>query len=54
MIDGEAALANYQALTALGARGRYGFYEAVDFTASRVPEHSSLVLVRAYMAHHQE
>jgi cyclic beta-1,2-glucan synthetase len=53
MIDGEAALANYQALALLGARGRYGFYEAVDFTSSRVPEDATQALVRAYMAHHQ-
>jgi cyclic beta-1,2-glucan synthetase len=53
MIDGEAALANFTALTAIGARGRYGFYEAVDFTASRIPEGASRALVRAYMAHHQ-
>ena len=38
MVDGEAALTNYRALAAIGARGRYGFYEAVDFTPSRVPE----------------
>ncbi len=53
MIDGEAALANYAALAALGARGPYGFYEAVDFTPSRVPEGATQMLVRAYMAHHQ-
>jgi cyclic beta-1,2-glucan synthetase len=53
MIDAETALANFDALKSLGARGRYGFYEAVDFTASRVPENSSQAIVRAYMAHHQ-
>ncbi|HEU4779381.1 MAG TPA: glucoamylase family protein [Steroidobacteraceae bacterium] len=53
MIDGEAALANYIALAELGARGPYGFYEAVDFTPSRIPEGESQALVRAYMAHHQ-
>jgi cyclic beta-1,2-glucan synthetase len=53
MIDGEAALENFSALAVAGARGRYGFYEAVDFTESRVPEGSSRALVRAYMAHHQ-
>ena len=53
MVDGEAALANYRALTVLGARGRYGFFEAVDFTPSRLPEDSPFVLVRCYMAHHQ-
>ncbi len=53
MIDGEAALANYRALAAIGARGRYGFFEAVDFTPSRVPEGAPCVHVRCYMAHHQ-
>ena len=53
MVDGEAALANYRALAAIGARGPYGFYEAVDFTPSRLPEGATRVLVRAYMAHHQ-
>ena len=53
MIDGEAALANYRALAAIGARGRYGFFEAVDFTSSRVPEGAPCVHVRCYMAHHQ-
>jgi cyclic beta-1,2-glucan synthetase len=53
MVDGDAALANYRALAAIGARGRFGYYEAVDFTPSRVPEGESCVLVRAYMAHHQ-
>jgi cyclic beta-1,2-glucan synthetase len=53
MIDGEAALANYTALSELGARGPFGFYEAVDFTPSRVPEGETQVMVRAYMAHHQ-
>src|SRR4029079_12743992 len=53
MIDGEAALTNYSALANLGARGPYGFYEAVDFTPSRLPEGATQVLVRAYMAHHQ-
>ena len=44
MIDGEAALANFRALAVLGACGRYGYFEAVDFTPSRLPEDS---LVRA-------
>jgi cyclic beta-1,2-glucan synthetase len=58
MVDGEAALANYRALAELGARGQYGFYEAVDFTPSRMPQkdeksRQSRVVVRCYMAHHQ-
>ncbi len=53
MVDVQSALANFRALADIGARGQYGFYEAVDFTASRLPEGASHVLVRAYMAHHQ-
>ena len=53
MIDGKAALTNYAALAAMGARGAYGFYEAVDFTPSRLPEDASRVVIYAYMAHHQ-
>ena len=40
-------------LTAAGARGRHGYYEALDYTKSRVPEGETMAPVRAYMAHHQ-
>ncbi len=53
MVDPRAAAKNFLALTALGGCGSYGFYEALDFTASRVPEGSTQAIVRAYMAHHQ-
>ena len=48
-----AACRNLRALAALGAVGRYGFYEALDFTPSRLPEGSRFALVRSFMAHHQ-
>src|SRR5512132_793000 len=48
-----AAAANFARIEALGGRGRYGFYEALDFTRLRVPETGPVALVRAYMAHHQ-
>ena len=53
MVDPSAAAANFERLATLGARGRYGFYEAVDFTPTRVPEGERFALVRAFMAHHQ-
>ena len=53
MVDPQAALGNFAALTDRGAQGRYGFYESLDFTASRVPVGSDHVVVRNYMAHHQ-
>ncbi|MEO5620229.1 MAG: glucoamylase family protein, partial [Cypionkella sp.] len=53
MVDPQAALRNYAALADLGAQGRFGFYEAVDFTASRLPAGAELVVIRSFMAHHQ-
>ena len=53
MIDPGAAARNFEQLEAIGARGRYGFYEALDFTPARVPDGANLVVVKAFMAHHQ-
>ncbi|HHJ2155313.1 glucoamylase family protein [Pseudomonas aeruginosa] len=53
MIKPRAALFNYARLAELGARGRYGFYEALDFTPSRLPDATAVALVHSYMAHHQ-
>ena len=53
MVDPAAAATNFVRLAALGARSRYGFYEAIDFTPSRLPEDENQSIVRAYMAHHQ-
>ena len=51
-VDPDDALANYRRLAELGARGRYGFFEAVDFTSERLPRHQDHAVVRNYMAHH--
>jgi len=53
MVDPDAAMRNFEHLAALGALGRFGFYEALDFTRSRLPEDRRVAIVRAYMAHHQ-
>ncbi|GGE16397.1 glycosyl transferase [Polymorphobacter glacialis] len=53
MVDAVAALDNFDVLETMGARGAYGFYEAVDFTPARVPEGERFAVVRNYMAHHQ-
>ena len=52
MVDAKASLHNFARLEQVGARGEYGFYEALDFTRSRLPEKAGVALVRAYMAHH--
>ncbi|HWA39624.1 MAG TPA: glucoamylase family protein [Burkholderiales bacterium] len=53
MVAPAAACANLQRLAAEGMEGRFGFYEAVDFTPSRLPRGQDSVVVRSYMAHHQ-
>ncbi len=44
---------NLETLAARGYLGRYGFYEAVDFTPSRMTRGKEPAIVRAFMAHHQ-
>jgi len=53
MVDPRAALNNFSHLEIAGALGVYGFYEALDYTPSRLPEQVRVAVVRAYMAHHQ-
>ncbi|MDQ5847380.1 MAG: hypothetical protein M3544_00225, partial [Pseudomonadota bacterium] len=53
MVAPEAACANLERLAAEGLEGDFGFYEAVDYTPSRVPRGQESVVVRSYMAHHQ-
>ena len=49
----QAVMANLGRLDDLGLMGRYGFYEAVDFTASRLDPGTTHAIVRSFMAHHQ-
>ncbi len=52
MIDASTACANLEVMAARGFLGRYGFYEAADYTPSRVPPGQKFSLVRSHMAHH--
>ncbi|MDR3390802.1 MAG: glucoamylase family protein [Sulfuriferula sp.] len=47
------ACRNLQTLADRGFLGAYGFFEAIDFTPSRVPRGKDHVIVRTFMAHHQ-
>jgi cellobiose phosphorylase len=47
------ACANLQRLAAEGRAGTYGFYEAVDYTPSRLPPDETNVTIRSFMVHHQ-
>jgi cyclic beta-1,2-glucan synthetase len=53
MVDPQTAARNFERLAAAGASGRYGFYEAMDYTPIRLPEGKTVAIVRAFMAHHQ-
>ena len=53
MVAPEAACLNLQRLAGAGVLGEYGFYEAVDYTATRQRRGESSTVVRSYMAHHQ-
>jgi cyclic beta-1,2-glucan synthetase len=53
MIEPAAARKNLDRLTGIGARGVYGWYEAVDYTRARLPEGVKNVVIQTYMAHHQ-
>ncbi len=53
MVNAPAAVRNFSRLAAAGSRGRYGQYEALDYTPARVPEGEDVAVVRSYMAHHQ-
>jgi len=53
MVAPELACANLQRMADLGFTGRYGFYEAVDYTPARLPPGQACAVVRSFMAHHQ-
>ena len=53
MVDPRAAVANLKRLAEIGAQGRYGFYEALDYTPARLPVGESVAIIHAFMAHHQ-
>ena len=53
MVDPNAAVRNLATLARAGARGPLGFYDALDYTGSRLARGQTVAVVRAYMAHHQ-
>ena len=53
MVAPEKACANLQRMTAEGFQGRYGFYEAIDYTPSRLTHEQPNAIIRSFMTHHQ-
>jgi len=47
------ACSNLQLLSREGFEGEFGFFEAIDYTASRVGRGKTHSVIRSYMAHHQ-
>lgn len=53
MVAPREACENLQRLAAEQREGNYGFYEAIDYTPSRLPPNESSATIRSFMAHHQ-
>ncbi len=49
----QAVMDNIAKLAKLQMLGRYGFYEAIDYTRSRLSSGQEKAIVRSYMVHHQ-
>ncbi len=53
MFTPREAVDNLRQLEMAGARGAYGFVDAIDFTVARQPGAQALSVVNTFMAHHQ-
>ena len=53
MVAPEAACQNLEKLRKEQAAGKFGLYEALDYTPSRVPNGQTHAVIRSFMAHHQ-
>ncbi|WP_341929180.1 GH36-type glycosyl hydrolase domain-containing protein [Methyloversatilis discipulorum] len=53
LVAPEEACVNLQRMAGEGFVGRYGFFEAIDYTPARQRRGQTRVVVRAFMAHHQ-
>jgi cyclic beta-1,2-glucan synthetase len=53
MVAPEEACENLRRLAANGLEGRYGFYEAMDYTPARLSRGQTSALVCSFMVHHQ-
>lgn len=53
MVKPETACHNLERLAREGSMGKYGLYEAVDYTRARLARGESKAVVRSFMTHHQ-
>ena len=52
-VNAKTAVHNLERLEKIGALGKYGFYEAIDYTQARMQKGKKKRIVKSYMAHHQ-
>lgn len=52
-VDTISTVENLKELTGLGLEGQWGYYEAIDFTPSRLMKGALHHIVKSFMAHHQ-
>lgn len=48
-----AGLKNIRQMAELGFSGRFGLFEAIDYTRERIPLKKEYEIIKSYMAHHQ-
>ncbi|HRB00836.1 MAG TPA: glucoamylase family protein [Ignavibacteria bacterium] len=53
MVDPANACENLEQLSKLGMNAQYGFYEAIDYTPSRLENGQDSAIIYSFMAHHQ-
>ncbi|MDD5259858.1 MAG: glucoamylase family protein [bacterium] len=53
MVEPEKAYENLEYLKDQGFGGEYGFYEAIDYTPSRLASGETQAVIKSFMAHHQ-
>ncbi len=52
-IEPDFAYKNIEVLCSEGMLGRFGLYEAIDYTPERLPKKKKSIVVKSFMAHHQ-
>jgi cyclic beta-1,2-glucan synthetase len=52
LVNPVAAVVNLRRLAQIGAAGRCGLFEAIDYTPDRIPEPGRPEIIRSFMAHH--
>ncbi len=53
MVNPDEACKNLERLAKNNMIGKFGFYEAIDFTPSRLPRGQSSIIIHSFMAHHE-